>query len=231
MLSVPSMSVTSSCQPSLPKAWSTRLRLWGAQPRSAWRCATTNQSLPWAAPPAGLELRQLLAEGASRERHRAARLVRVFACTALRVDGHCAAERVESERGIRARDQLDAGNRPARDEIPIDRIAERFIDSHAVVRVAASCRSHCSAATRAPRRGCRPEPPNPDSESELAREAAPDDARLVERETGMLSAVSGSDAGYRIATPQGSLPTAMSLSLTARSVSITETVPERPQAT
>ena len=79
-------------------------------------------------------------------------------------------------------------------------------------------------------RGCRPEPPNPDSESELAR-AAPDDARLVERETGMLSAVSGSVAGYRIATPQGSLPTAMSLSLTARSVSITETVPERPQAT
>jgi len=79
-------------------------------------------------------------------------------------------------------------------------------------------------------RGCRPEPPNPDSESELAR-AAPDDARLVERRQAGMRGYVGRDAGYRIATPQGSLPTAMSLSLTARSVSITETVPERPQAT
>ena len=44
-------------------------------------------------------------------------------------------------------------------------------------------------------RGCRPEPPNPDSESELAR-AAPDDARLVERrQAGMRGYVSGSNAG------------------------------------
>ena len=39
------------------------------------------------------------------------------------------------------------------------------------------------------------------------------------------------DRRQRIATPQGSLPTAMSAILTLRSVSITETLPERPQAT
>ena len=37
--------------------------------------------------------------------------------------------------------------------------------------------------------------------------------------------------GYRIATPQGSLPTAMSATFASFAVSITATVPERPHAT
>jgi hypothetical protein len=43
--------------------------------------------------------------------------------------------------------------------------------------------------------------------------------------------LSGNARDQRIATPQGSVPTPMSCSLTARSVSIPETYPEGPQAT
>jgi hypothetical protein len=41
----------------------------------------------------------------------------------------------------------------------------------------------------------------------------------------------GRACGQRIATPQGSLPTAMSAIFAFRSVSITETLADRPQAT
>lgn len=67
--------------------------------------------------------------------------------------------------------------------------------------------------------------------------AAP--ATVLDRANVQVASVPNNDSGgpvlpgahYRIATPHGSLPTAMSAIRVAVAVSMTETVPERPQAT
>ena len=52
---------------------------------------------------------------------------------ALRVDREGAAQRVEPEQRVRAGDELDAGDRRLRQQIPVDDIAERLVDAHAVL--------------------------------------------------------------------------------------------------
>ena len=61
-----------------------------------------------------------------------------------------------------------------------------------------------------------------------ARPAAPVRSASCERMSGGATVAATS---HRMATPHGSLPTAMSAIFSLRSVSITETTPERPQAT
>src|SRR5262245_7934111 len=50
----------------------------------------------------------------------------------LHLDGDRTAERVEAEDRI-ARVDVQAVDRPFRDEVPVDRIAEGFVDAHAVL--------------------------------------------------------------------------------------------------
>ena len=50
----------------------------------------------------------------------------------LHLDGERAAERVQSEHGISG-DQVQALDRGFRDQIPMDRIAERLVDAHPVL--------------------------------------------------------------------------------------------------
>ena len=51
----------------------------------------------------------------------------------LRVDGERPAERVQAEGGIRARQDLHAGDGRLRNQIPVHDIAERLVDAHAVL--------------------------------------------------------------------------------------------------
>ena len=59
----------------------------------------------------------------------AARILRA----ALGVDRQRAAQRVESEHRVRAGNQLDAGDRRLRQQVPVDDVAERLVDAHAVL--------------------------------------------------------------------------------------------------
>ena len=81
---------------------------------------------------AGLEAQRATPERAARQRDRASRPVRVFARAALAVEGDGAAQRVQPEGRVGARNELNAGDRGLRDQVPVDRIAERLVDAHPV---------------------------------------------------------------------------------------------------
>ena len=52
---------------------------------------------------------------------------------ALGVDRQCAAQGVQAEGRIRSGNELDAGDRRLRNQVPVDDIAERLVDAHAVL--------------------------------------------------------------------------------------------------
>src|SRR5579859_392037 len=54
--------------------------------------------------------------------------------SALGLDGQGAAQRVEAEEGIGPGDQCDVGNCRLLDEVPVHRVPERFVDTHAVLK-------------------------------------------------------------------------------------------------
>ena len=130
-LNVRSRSVRSSCQPSFAKTCRMRLRLCSAQPRSRVSFTVANQS-QWSARPPVSATRDLRPNDPRVSVDAAARLVGVRARAALRVDRDRAAQRVQPERRVRAGNQLDAGDRRLRDQVPVDAVAERLVDAHAV---------------------------------------------------------------------------------------------------
>jgi len=76
------------------------------------------------------ELRGLPAEGTGRHFDRAARTLR----PAAGIDRQRTSQRIEAERGVRAGNELDARNRRRRKEIPVDDVAERFVDPHSILK-------------------------------------------------------------------------------------------------
>ena len=55
-----------------------------------------------------------------------------MAKTTLGADGQSTAQRVQTKHRVGARHQVNTGNRRMRQQIPVHRIAERFVDAHAV---------------------------------------------------------------------------------------------------
>ncbi len=76
-----------------------------------------------------LEFERTPAERAAGKFDGASRILR----TAFRVDRERTAQRIQAERGHRSRDQLDAGNGGARQQVPVDDVAECLVDPHAVL--------------------------------------------------------------------------------------------------
>ncbi len=76
-----------------------------------------------------LELHRLATERSARELDGGAG---IFAA-ALGVDRERATQRVQAEDRIRARNELDAGDRRLRQQVPVDDVSEWFVDAHAVL--------------------------------------------------------------------------------------------------
>jgi hypothetical protein len=76
-----------------------------------------------------LELGRIGSERSAGRLDRRSRILRA----AFRVDRERAAERIETERGHRARKQLHARDRGARQQVPVHDVAESLVDAHAVL--------------------------------------------------------------------------------------------------
>ena len=85
--------------------------------------------IPFATLATMLELHRAAAERAGSGLDRAARIV----AAALGIDRQCAAQSIQAKSRIRAGNQLDAGDRRLRNQVPVDDIAKGLVDAHPIL--------------------------------------------------------------------------------------------------